>query len=137
METSDLLRLILILVGVLLLFMTILSLARRKMTETFCLAWGAFSVLLMLAGIFLRPTEVVHYVSPMGLVLILLAGFCVIAAAYFISTQISVLTRKNQELAMQVSLLNQENEQILKKLKMNRKPEEEETDNEKEDIVCH
>ena len=42
--------------------------------------------------------------------------FCVIEAAWFISIQVSLLIRKNQELAMQVSLLNQENEQILAKI---------------------
>lgn len=35
---------------------------------------------------------------------------------WFISTQLSILMRKNQELAMQISLLNQDSERMLKKL---------------------
>lgn len=35
---------------------------------------------------------------------------------WFISTQLSILMRKNQELAMQISLLNQDGERMLKKL---------------------
>jgi hypothetical protein len=117
MEVSDIIRLLFVMTGVALIVITILSLARRKITETISMAWGLFALVLILAGIFLRPTEVAHYVSKMGLTLILAAGLCIIVGLYFISLQVSVLTRKNQELAMQVSLLNQENEQILKSLK--------------------
>jgi len=35
---------------------------------------------------------------------------------WFISTQVSILKRKNQELAMQVSLLNNDCEKILREL---------------------
>ena len=50
--------------------------------------------------------------------LIMIAVIVVVYGAWFISTQVSILMRKNQELAMQISLLNQENEQIMKRVQM-------------------
>ena len=116
MQLGNIIQYILILMGVLMQIVTVNFLARRKMVESFCLAWGLIGLILMLAGVYLRPTEVGRYLSPMGLVLAVMIGFCVVYASYFMSIKISELLRRNQELAMQVSLLNQENQQILKKL---------------------
>lgn len=116
METGDLLRIIICCGGVLLLGITLSSLARRRMTEPFCLAWGIISVTLILAGILLRPTMWNRYISITGMLLLLLLGFAVIYIAYFVSAKVSDLMRKNQELAMQVSLLNQEKEEMWRKL---------------------
>lgn len=95
---------------------TINSLAHRKMTESFCLAWGLIALILVLAGLFLRPTEWSRYISPMGLMLVVMIGFCVVYVAYFMSIKVSELSRRNQELAIQVSLLRQENQRIVEQL---------------------
>ncbi len=116
METGDILRVIICCGGVVLLGITMSSLARRKMTEPFCLAWGIISVVLILAGILLRPTMWDRYISITGMFLVLLLGFSVIYIAFFVSTRVSELMRKNQELAMQVSLLNWEKDELWKKL---------------------
>lgn len=116
MHSGNILQIIMIMTGVFLLIVTTTSLARRRMTESFCLAWGLISGILVVAGIFLRPSEWNHYISTMGMVLVVLIGFCIIYVAYFMSAKVSELSRKNQELAMQVSLLNQENERILERL---------------------
>ena len=108
MNSGDILRYIMMLLGV-----SVLSLAKRKMTEPFCLAWGFFSFLMIIGGLLLRPTGLSSYISDTGLVIILLLGGLGLLAAYFISRQMSDLARKNQELTMQISLLNQENERIL------------------------
>lgn len=50
------------------------------------------------------------------LAVLLLTGFLVVWGMYQMTIQISSLLMKNQELAMQVSLLNQENERIIKEL---------------------
>ena len=99
------LRIFMIVLGIVLLGKTFASLAKRILTEHFGMLWGFFSVVLILAGILLSPTEWGSYISLRGLILV-----------WFISIQVSLLIRKNQELAMQVSLLNQENEQILAKI---------------------
>lgn len=116
METGDILRVIICCGGVALLGITISSLAKRRMTEPFCLAWGIISVALILAGILLRPTMWNRYISITGMALLLLLGFAVIYIAFFVSTRVSELMRKNQELAMQVSLLNRERDELWEKL---------------------
>lgn len=102
--------------GICLLVMAILSLAKRKMTEPFCLAWAIVSVLLVICGILIEPSELERYVSLRILILIFLITIGVVWTLWFISTQLSILMRKNQELAMQISLLNQDSERMLKKL---------------------
>ncbi|MDE6640763.1 MAG: hypothetical protein K2K63_09575, partial [Acetatifactor sp.] len=79
-------------------------------------AWGIISVALILAGILLRPTMWNRYISITGMFLVLLLGFAVIYIAFFLSTRVSELMRKNQELAMQVSLLNWEKNELWKKV---------------------
>lgn len=115
-NSANILQIIIIATGIILLIVTINSLAHRKMTESFCLAWGLIALILVLAGLLLRPTEWSRYMSPMGLMLVVMIGFCVVYVAYFMSTKISELSRRNQELAIQVSLLNQENQRITEQL---------------------
>ncbi len=102
--------------GVFLFGAVIISLAKRRMHETFCMAWGVLSLGLIIAGFVLRPNEVGNLISFKGLILILIASFVVGYLFNFVSIKISELIRKNQELAIQVSLLNQENERILNRL---------------------
>ena len=116
MTLGDLLTIFLIMMGICLLVMAILSLAKRKMTELFCLAWAIASVLLVICGILIEPSELERYVSLRILILIFLITVGVVWTLWFISTQLSILMRKNQELAMQISLLNQDSERMLKKL---------------------
>lgn len=116
MQSGDILRIIMVVTGLFLLGVTVSSLARRKMTEPFCLTWGLISVMIILAGILLRPVVWNRYISGTGMLLILMVGFCVIYGACFMSTRVSELMRKNLELAMQVSLINQENEELRKRL---------------------
>lgn len=110
------LQIIMILTGVFLLCRTISSLARRKMTEPFCLSWGMIAVIIILAGCLLRPAGWNQYISYTGMVLLLLIGFCALYGAYFVSCRVSELMRKNNELAIQVSLLNEEREELEKKI---------------------
>lgn len=112
MNSGDILRDVMIAGGGILLVMTIFSLARRHLTEIFCLVWGFFAVLMILGGILLRPTGIGNYISDTGLILAVLLGGLVILAAYFISMYISMLERQNRELAMQVALLNEEQERL-------------------------
>lgn len=112
MGPGAVLRIIMIVTGVFLFFITLSSLAKRKMTEPFCLTWGLISLIVILGGILLRPTEWNRYISGTGILLVILIAFCVIFGAYFMSARVSELMRKNLELAMQISLLNQEKEEM-------------------------
>ncbi len=57
-----------------------------------------------------------RYVSTRGLILTIIIVSGVLWGLWFISTQVSILKRKNQELAMQISLLNNDCEKILREL---------------------
>lgn len=116
MESGLMLCIVTMMTGVLLLVSTISSLAKRKMTEPFCLTWGMVAVIIILAGLLLRPMQWNRYISGTGMLLVILVGFCLIYGTYFMSLKVSELMRRNQELAIQVSLLNNENEQIVKQL---------------------
>ena len=99
----------------------ILSLAKRKMTEPFCLAWAVLSALMILSGIILNPSQLDRYVSLRGLILIMIIVSGILWGLWFISTQVSSLKRRNQELAMQISLLNHDCEKMLRELEKLRK----------------
>lgn len=129
MMVGDFLRVFMVVVGIVLLITTISSLAKRKMTETVCLAWGLVSVVCILAGLLLRPYGVSNYISRTGLFLIMIIGAVVLYGAFIVSTKLSELARKNHELAVQVSLLNYENCRMMKKI------EELEAEKEKDEQV--
>ena len=57
-----------------------------------------------------------RYVSTRGLILTIIIVSGVLWGLWFISTQVSILKRKDQELAMQISLLNNDYEKIIKEL---------------------
>ena len=116
MAVGDVLRLFVIVAGAYMFLKAILSLAKRKMTEPFCLAWAVLSALMILSGILLNPSQLDGYISTRGLILIIMIVSGILWGLWFISTQVSILKRKNQELAMQISLVNNDCEKILREL---------------------
>lgn len=121
MAVGDVLRLFVIIAGIYMLLKAILSLAKRKMTEPFCLAWALLAALMILSGILLNPSQMDRYVSTRGLILIIIVVSGILWGLWFISTQVSILKRRNQELAMQISLLNHDYEKMLRELEELRK----------------
>ena len=121
MAVGYVLRLFVIVAGVYMFLKAILSLAKRKMTEPFCLAWAVLSALMILSGIILNPSQLDRYVSLRGLILIMIIVSGILWGLWFISTQVSSLKRRNQELAMQISLLNHDCEKMLRELEKLRK----------------
>ena len=112
MNSGYLLQMIMAGTGIVLLLLTTHSLAKRVLTESLSLFWGVISVLFILAGLLLAPVEWNRYISRRALVIVVLGMFVTLAGLYYLSIQMSYLIRKNQELAMQISLLNQEHEKI-------------------------
>lgn len=135
MGPEVLLRIIIILLGVVLFCVTLFSLAKRRMTESFCLTWGFISVFIILAGILLRPTQWTSYISGTGMVLVGIVAFCLIYGAYFMSIKVSELIRRNLELAMQISLLGKENEEIRERLQELLERDEQEPEADKERVI--
>ena len=112
MESGFILQIVMIITGVILLWITFASLAKHRMTATFSLTWGIISVMFILAGILLRPAGWKNYVSHLGLLLIFMVGACVLYGTLFVSFQVSTLMRKVNEMAILISLLNQEKENM-------------------------
>lgn len=118
METTALLQILMVIGGVIFLGLTFLEYAKKKMIAEIGLLWSFFSMLIV--GIGLIPGSlswIGHIRRSMALVMFGFAFFFLLLLLY-LSIAISQLLRKNLELAMQTSLLNQENEQVLMKLNM-------------------
>lgn len=105
--------------GIFLLIMDLFMYARQKLIDGIGLGWAIVSLALLVAGIVVSLDDVCYLWSgAKNIVLLMFAVFAVIILFLFkISMAVSVVVVKNQELAMQVSLLNQENERILQELK--------------------
>ena len=116
MSSGDGLRLIMIAIGIAIVVATIISLARRNMTESFCIAWGVVAVGAICAGVVLRPTDWSQYISGHGMLLILLALVLTLAAAFYFTIRVSQLNRAVKELSIRVALLSHENTMILQEL---------------------
>jgi len=112
MDSGTYLRIVLIAAGVILFMIILTSLAHRRMTESFCLSWGVISLVFIISGIFLRPSGWQNYISHAGLVLIFLIGVAVVYGIYFMSWKVSDLLRKNSELAIQMSLMIAERDEM-------------------------
>lgn len=116
MDTGSILRYFLCIIGVILLFFAVSSLARKKLTESFALIWGGLAVISFITGILIQPVLLNNYISLPGMVLIVLCVVCALWGAYFISLRVSELMRKNAELAIDVSLLHQETDEMNRKI---------------------
>lgn len=113
MEAIDIFRILCIATGVLFLVLDFRAYVRQKLTESIGLVWMLFSVILIVLGV----SSGAFGVSDSHIFLwIFLIAFILICLLFRISMAVSGLILKNQELAMQVSLLNQENERILHEL---------------------
>lgn len=117
MDIGNVLKLFMIILGVFILFKTVVSLAKRQMTEQFCLVWAALSVLFVVCGFLLKPTNLEKHISLCGFIFALLIVIILVSGAWFISIQVSSLIRKNQELAMQTLLLNHDSEYLIFEIK--------------------
>lgn len=85
---------------------TLISLSKKRMSESFTSAWVLASLAVILGGVLTNPVRWSEFVSTAGLVLLMFVVFCVIYAAFYLSIKVSELMRRVNELAMQVALLN-------------------------------
>lgn len=116
MEYGFIVQIILIVAGVMMLTMAVTSLARKKLDAVACVRWGFIALIFIIAGIVLRPNGWVEFMSPAGMILLVVIGICVYVGVFGISSAVSGLTRKNHELMMQVSILNHEVEDLQKQI---------------------
>ena len=103
-----LLQIILIATGLFLFIHTLCSLARKKLTDSISMFWCAMAILFVIAGILLIPFQWRQYITPGALMIVASVFFLLIGGLFYLSLQVSTVVRKTQELAIQISLLNQE-----------------------------
>lgn len=116
MTTATILKLIVAGAGILLLFMDFSAFARKRMNETIGLGWALFGIVLILVGLVPGLSGWSSVMADGAYAAFFLIIAAIILGIFGLSMSISVLLMKNQELAMQVSLLNQENERMLGEL---------------------
>ena len=123
MTVADVLRLIVVAEGIILLIMAFLAFVYRKMTEGIALSWGAFGGILILLGAIPAFAGWSRWLPAEAVPAFVVLTAAVMLGVFYLSCSVSQLIRKNQELAMHVSLLNQENESILEELQAIRERE--------------
>ena len=123
---ANILCILVIIEGIVLLIVDFISFVYQKITVGIELCWSAFAVVLILLGIVPGLSDWSKVVPIEAVPAFVLINLAVIFSFFYLSCAISQLLRKNQELAMHVSLINQENEIILQKLKDRLTDEEEE-----------
>lgn len=113
---SLVIQIILICVGLVILILSLLSLARKNLEPSACVTWGFISFMFVLAGIVLRPKGLLNMMSPAGLIMLVIVGICIFVGAFDMSIEICRQKRRNNELSMQISLLNMEMEEMQKRI---------------------
>ena len=108
MDYGLFLQIVLIVAGVIILITDVLLLAKRKLAESISIVWGFGALVFIIAGIVLHPSGWINYMSKAGMSLMLLLGFCVVYGLFYASIRLSEIIRKQTEMAMDISLLNQE-----------------------------
>ena len=99
--------------GILFLVLAFWAYTRQKLNDSMALIWAFVSIALVITG---AVPAVSKHLSESLLIFMFIICLLLLFLLFKVSKAVSVLSMKNQELAMQVSLLNQENERILHKL---------------------
>lgn len=98
------------------MWLDFIAYAKQKLTENIGMGWAVFAAMLILIGAVPKLAAALGAGSGNIDGLFLLAGGFLLVITFCLSMIVSSLGMRNRELAMQVSLLNQENEKILKEL---------------------
>lgn len=113
---ADIVKYGMIATGVFVMVFSFLKHSFRKLTVNLAVVWEIFGAILILIGIFPVLSTWVHHISKgTGMALLIVGAACLWGGFQF-SVLLSSLSMKNQELAMQVSLLLHENEEIMQRL---------------------
>ena len=92
------------------------SCEKKKLTVNLAVTWELLGIAAILSGAVPRFSGWSSRIGLGSLVVLLITALLVLWGVYQMTIQISSLLMKNQELAILVSLLNQENERILREL---------------------
>lgn len=110
------LRIAVIVIGCLFLVLNLVTYVKKNLTEKFTWLWTLFAMVMILSGIIPGLYDWSSTMNSSGYIAVGIIAFLVIQFIFIITKEIAELKRRNKELAMHVSLLNQENERILARL---------------------
>ena len=116
MSIAFLAKIGLIMTGVIVMVLTFLLHSAKKLTVNLAVAWEAIGIGLILVGTVPFFSSGCYLLARGTMIAMFLVGGLTIWGGFELSILISSLAMKNQELAMQISLLNQDSERMLKKL---------------------
>lgn len=112
-------RLALAMAGILVILAAICFRAVKKLTVDLTAMWGLLGIFLVLAGMITPLSDWVReWIAGTGRAAAVFGTVCILAGFQF-SLVLSRLAMKNQDLAIEVALLKQENERILAEFKKN------------------
>jgi hypothetical protein len=117
LEASVVVRILVAAIGVILLAVDFLQYCRLKLKELFAFSWGVFALALIVFSVVPGLSGWSRALPANAWPAVLFFGVLLIFMFYTTSEAISELILKNQELAMQVSLLNCENDRVLRTLR--------------------
>ena len=112
-KMMTIIRILMVGTGILFLVLAFWAYTRQKLNDSMALIWVFVSIALVITG---AVPAVSKHLSESLLIFMFIICLLLLFLLFKVSKAVSVLSMKNQELAMQVSLLNQENERILHKL---------------------
>ena len=116
MSTAAIVKACVILMGIGLMIVTFVLHAKKKLTVNLAVTWELLGIAAILSGAVPRFSGWSSRIGLGSLVVRLITALLGLWGVYQMTIQISSLLMKNQELAILVSLLNQENERILREL---------------------
>lgn len=99
--------------GVIILIVSFIRYAKKKLSDGFMMIWLVMSLIIFFLGITLMITRLSY-----ATIVWVLAAICLLllTVIFFTSSMVSELMMKVRELAMQVALLNQENDSLLQQI---------------------
>ncbi len=110
------LRMIMVVAGCLFLILNFVTYVKKNLTEKFTWMWTFFCVVMILSGIVPGLNNWSFQFNSWGYMALCIILVLIVQFIFIITKEIANLKKRNKELAMHVSLLNQENERILAQL---------------------
>ena len=110
------LRIIMVVAGCLFLILNFITYVKKNLTEKFTWMWTIFCIVMILSGIVPGLNRWSFQFNSWGYMALCIILVLIVQFIFIITKEIANLKKRNKELAMHVSLLNQENERILAEL---------------------
>ena len=102
------LRIAVVVTGCLFLVLNLVTYVKKRLTEKFTWLWTLFAVVLILSGVVPGLYDWSSTMNSSGYIAAGIIAVLVIQFIFIITKEIAELKKRNKELAMHVSLLNQE-----------------------------